>query len=162
MFTENQIEEFVDMLTKLDENTKIYFGCDSSRYLKKFEWWAKYTTVAIIHKNGKNGCKIFENISHQRDYDTKKDRPALRLMNEVFKVTELYSQLSPFIDGYETEIHLDINPSKLYGSSCVAQQATGYITGVTQIKPKLKPDSWCASRGADGVGRGYHQRCANI
>lgn len=158
MFTDTQIEDLIDLLSSLNQDTKVYFGCDSSRYQKNGDWWAKYTTVAIVHKNGNNGCKIFENTSHERDYDTKKGRPALRLMKEVFKVAELYDQLAPFVDGYDIEIHLDISRDPKRGSSCVAQQATGYISGITQIKPKLKPESWCASRGADGIGKGYHQR----
>ena len=158
MLTKKQIEEFIEVLTSLSPDTKIYFGCDSVRYMKDDRWMAKYATVTIIHKNGNNGCKIFQHISHEPDFDTKKDRPALRLMNEVYKVTQMYMQLAPLIEGYPIEIHLDVNPNEKHGSSCVAHQATGYILGMTQIKPKLKPESWGASIGADGIGRGYHTR----
>jgi len=158
MFTEDQITDIVDLLITLSDDTKIYLGCDSLRYKKNKKWMAKYATVLIVHKNGNNGCKIFQNISHERDYDVKKNRPSMRLMNEVYKVADLYLQLAPFIDQYDIEVHLDVNPDPKYGSSCVATQAAGYILGVTGITPKLKPDAFAASFGADGIGREFHNR----
>ena len=158
MFTDEQIEKIIDLLTSLSDDTKLYFGCDSQRYKKHGEWWAKYATVFIVHMNGKNGCKIFRTISHEKDYDQKKNRPAMRLMNEVRKTAELYMQLAPYVDNYDIEIHLDINPDEKHGSSCVASQAAGYILGMTQIQPKLKPDSWASSFGADGIHRGFDKR----
>ena len=60
MFTQKQIEEMVDILLECDENTKVYLGCDSVRYISKDErQMARFATVAIIHKNGNKGCKIF-------------------------------------------------------------------------------------------------------
>ena len=79
-------------------------------------------------------------------------------MKEVYRVAALWSQLSGLVDEYDCEIHLDINPNKLYGSSCVATQAAGFILGVTGEEPKLKPESWASSFGADGIGRGFDQR----
>lgn len=156
MFTQKQIEEMVDMLVDLTTDTKIYLGCDSVRFRSDGRWYARYATVAIVHMNGKNGCRIFSSRSVEPDYDLKKNRPSLRLMNEVMKVCELYTQLAPFIDEYEVEIHLDVNTDPVHGSNCVATQAAGYVLGVTGIEPKLKPDSFAASYGADGVvhGRG--------
>lgn len=158
MFTPTQIDDVIEMLLDLDHTTKLYFGCDSVRFKKAGVWYAKYATVLIVHKNGKNGCKIFRNISTERDYDARKNRPATRLMNEVYKVTELYLQFAGLIDEFDVEIHLDINPDKNFGSSCVATQAAGYVLGVTQINPKLKPDAFASSFGADGIGRGFDTR----
>jgi predicted RNase H-related nuclease YkuK (DUF458 family) len=104
--------------------------------------------------NGKNGCRIFSNVSFEPDYDLKKERPKMRMLNEVRKVCELYTQLAPFIDEYDIEIHLDINTDPKHGSNCAASEAAGYVLGVTGIKPKLKPESWAASFGADGVAHG--------
>jgi predicted RNase H-related nuclease YkuK (DUF458 family) len=154
MLHERHVEELVDLLATLSKDTKIYMGCDSIRYKKNGQWWAKYATVAIVHMNGKNGCKVFRTITRERDYDSSKKRPSLRLMNEVYKVVEMYQQLYPLIDEYDIEIHLDINKDPKYGSSCVATQAAGYVLGVTQQVPKLKPESWAASFGADGIARG--------
>jgi predicted RNase H-related nuclease YkuK (DUF458 family) len=154
MFTEKQIEEIVDLLTTLNTDTKVYLGCDSVRFRKNSRNWARYATVAIVHMNGKNGCRIFSNISYEPDFDVKKNRPKIRMMNEVSKVCALYTQLIPFIDEYDVEIHLDINMDPKHGSNCAATEAAGFVLGVTGIEPKLKPESWAASFGADGIAHG--------
>lgn len=151
MFTQKQIEDIVDLLSTLDHNTKIYLGCDSIITRKKTKDYGKYATVCIVHMNGKNGCRIFKNISYEPNYDLKKNRPKMRMMNEVMKVCELYNQLIPFIDEFDVEVHLDINTDAKHGSNCAANEAAGYVLGVTGIKPKLKPQSWAASFGADHV-----------
>lgn len=162
MFTQSQIEEIVNLLIDLDKTTKVYLGCDSVRYRKNDRNWARYATVAIVHMNGKNGCRIFSNISHEVDYDVKANRPKVRMMNEVGKVCELYNQLIPFIDEYDIEIHLDINTNPKHGSNCAANEAAGYVLGMTGIEPKLKPESWAASFGADGVAHGRGTRDAVV
>lgn len=155
MFTEDQIEEIVELLYRLDEGTKVYLGCDSVRYInKEGRQMARYATVAIVHMNGKNGCRIFSHISRESDYDMKANRPKMRMMNEVQKVCSLYVQLAPFIDEFDVEIHLDINTDPKHGSNCAANEAAGYVLGMTGIQPKLKPESWAASFGADGVAHG--------
>jgi len=161
MFTDEQIEELLEFLITLSPETKLYFGCDSLSFRKKEGWHGKFATVLVVHMNGKNGCRVFRNISYERVYDDKKGRPSDRLMKEVYKVTELYNQLIPLVNEFDCEIHLDINPDKLWGSSCVANQAAGYVLGVTGIQEenlKLKPDAWSASYAADGIGRGFDYR----
>jgi predicted RNase H-related nuclease YkuK (DUF458 family) len=154
MFTQTQIEEMVDLLITLTSETRIYLGCDSVRYRKAGRTWARFATVAIIHMNGKNGCRIFSHVSHEPDYDVKSSRPKVRMMNEVMKVCELYNELVGFIDEFEVEIHLDINTDPKHGSNCAANEAAGYVLGMTGIEAKLKPESWAASFGADGVAHG--------
>lgn len=154
MFTQQQVENIVDLLATLDKTTKVYLGCDSVRYFKRGRAFGRFATVCIVHKNGNKGCKIFSNISYEADYDVKKDRPKMRMLNEVRKVCELYNQLIPFIDEYDVEIHLDINTDPKHGSNCAASEAAGYVLGMTGVTPKLKPDSWAASFGADGVAHG--------
>lgn len=151
MFTQDQIEEIVELLSTLDTTTKVYLGCDSVRYFKNGRAFGRYATVCIIHKNGKNGCKIFSNRSVEPDYDVKKNRPKMRMLNEVQKVCELYNQLIPFIDEFDIEIHLDINMDPKHGSNCAASEAAGYVLGMTGVEPKLKPQSWAASFGADHI-----------
>lgn len=156
MLTQTQIEEMVELLSTLSKDTKIYLGCDSLRYVSKHRQWARFATVAIVHMNGNKGCRIFSHISREPDYDVKQNRPKMRMLNEVRKVCDLYIQLVPFIDEFDIEIHLDINTNPQHGSNCAASEAAGYVLGMTGIKPKLKPDSWAASFGADAVvhGRG--------
>lgn len=154
MFTQTQIEEIVELLLTLNPDTKVYLGCDSVRFSRNNRWYARYATVAIIHMNGKNGCRIFNNISVEPDYDLKKNRPKMRMMNEVSKVCELYNQLAPYIDEFDVEIHLDINTDPKHGSNCAASEAAGFVLGMTGVEPKLKPESWAASFGADAVVHG--------
>lgn len=151
MLTQAQIEEMVELLSTLDTNTKVYLGCDSKRFRKNKRAYARYATVAIVHMNGANGCRIFANRSVEPDYDVKKNRPKMRMLNEVIKVCELYNQLIPFIDEFDIEIHLDINTNAKYGSNCAATEAAGYVLGMTGVEPKLKPESWAASFGADHI-----------
>ena len=154
MFTQRQIEDLVDLLVTLDANTKVYLGCDSVRYIKRRSSYARYATVAIVHKNGNNGCRIFSHKSTEPDYDLKKNRPKMRMMNEVMKVCALYNQIAPFIDEFDVEIHLDVNTDPKYGSNCAATEAAGYVLGMTGIHAKLKPDSFAASYGADAFANG--------
>ena len=154
MFTDDQVEEIVNLLAGLEKTSRVYLGCDSVRYRRNNANWARYATVAIVHMNGNNGCRVFHNISHEPDYDVKKNRPKVRMMNEVTKVCTLYNQLIPFIDEYNVEIHLDINTNPKHGSNCAANEAAGYVLGMTGVEPKLKPESWAASFGADGIAHG--------
>ena len=158
MFTQSQIEELVDLLYGLTQDTKIYIGTDSVRFRKDGRWYAKYASVCVVHINGKNGCRVFKHRSIEPDYDVKKNRPSLRLMNEVMKSCELYTQLAPFIDEFECEIHCDVNIDPKHGSNCVATQAAGYVlgvTGLTEDQVKLKPNAWCASAGADHYANNF-------
>ena len=158
MFTQSQIEELVDLLYGLTQDTKIYIGTDSVRFRKDGRWYAKYASVCVVHINGKNGCRVFKHRSIEPDYDVKKNRPSLRLMNEVMKSCELYTQLTPFIDEFDVEIHCDVNIDPKHGSNCVATQAAGYVlgvTGLTEDQVKLKPNAWCASAGADHYANNF-------
>lgn len=159
MFTQKQIEDLIDLLLTLDNSTKIYIGTDSVRFRdSNGRWFAKYASVCVVHMNGKNGCRVFKHRSIEADYDLKKDRPSMRLMNEVIKSCELYTQLAPFIDEFDVEIHMDVNTDPKHGSNCVAHQAAGYVLGVTGLEKeqiKLKPDAWCASFGADHYANNF-------
>lgn len=149
MFLQDQIEELVDLLYGLNSETKIYIGTDSVRFRKDGRWFAKYASVCVVHMNGNKGCRVFKHRSIEPDFDMKKNRPSMRLMNEVMKSCELYIQLAPFIDEFDVEIHLDVNTDPKHGSNCVATQAAGYVLGVTGVEPKMKPDAFAASFAGD-------------
>lgn len=158
MFSQKQVEDLVELLYTLDSSTKIYIGTDSVRFMKNDDWYAKYASVCVVHMNGKNGCKVFKHRSIEKDYDLRKNRPSMRLMNEVIKSCELYTQLAPFIDEFDVEIHLDVNTDPKHGSNCVASQAAGYVLGVTGLDEKnikLKPDALAASFGADHFANNF-------
>ncbi|CAM8633579.1 Bacteriophage KVP40, Orf299 [Burkholderiales bacterium] len=130
-------------------STRIYIGADSSRVLQGKVWMADYTLVVVVHIDGNRGCKLFGETTRERDFDQRADRPQMRLMNEVYKVAELYLRLAEAIDHREVEVHLDLNPDPTCGSSCVVQQAIGYIRGVCNISPRVKPHAFAASCAAD-------------
>ena len=144
------IEVVKEFILNTSPETKIYIGADSERYRdKKSLWHAEYTVAIVIHIDGNKGCKVFGNVSRERDYDNRHDRPALRLMNEVYRASEMYLQLADVIGDRHCEVHLDISPDILHGSSCVVTQAIGYIRGTCNIIPMVKPDAFAASYAAD-------------
>ena len=143
------VEEVRDYIQSQGPTTKIYIGGDSSRFKRAGKWYAEYTLAIVIHINGKNGCKIFGESSTEVDYDHKKDKPRMRLMTEVYKISELYLKLSEVLEDKDVEVHLDINPNEMHGSSCVINEAIGYIRGTCNVIPMVKPNAWCASYAAD-------------
>lgn len=151
------VEEIRDFIYKQSSDSKIYIGCDSLKMKKKGVWYAEYALVAIVHIDGSKGCKVFGEIQLERDYDQKKDRPSLRLMTEVYKVSELYLKLADVIVDRDIEVHLDLNLDKKHNSSIVVQQAIGYVRGVCQTDPLVKPNSWAATTAADHLLRHRQQ-----
>lgn len=143
------IEEVKNFIAQQSEETRIYLGADSERMRVKGVWYADYTMVVVVHIDGSSGCKIFGAVERERDYDQKKNKPSMRLMTEVMKVSQLFQDLADVLEDRHVEIHIDINPDERYGSSCVVQQAVGYIRGTCNIIPMVKPDSWAASHCAD-------------
>lgn len=143
------LEEVRDFISKQSDRTKVYLGADSSRYNINDVWYADYTVAVVIHIDGCHGCKIFGEVVRERDYDQRKDKPSLRLMNEVYKVSEMFHRLADVLEDRHVEVHLDINPDELYGSSCVVQQAIGYIRGTCNVIPLVKPNAFAASYAAD-------------
>lgn len=143
------IEEVKTFILAQSPETKIYLGADSERFSIGNDWYADYTLAIVIHIDGKHGCKIFGEVQRERDYDQKKSRPRMRLMTEVYKVAELYHKLHEVLEDRQVEIHLDINPNELHGSSCVINEATGYIRGMCNVIPMVKPNAFAASYCAD-------------
>lgn len=142
----NEVKEFIEAQ---GPNTKIYIGGDSERFMIGKEWYADYTLAIVVHINGNNGCKIFGEVQRERDYDQKKSRPRMRLMNEVYKIAELYQKVHEVFEDRDVEIHLDINPNEMHGSSCVINEAVGYIRGMCNVIPMVKPNAFAASYCAD-------------
>lgn len=140
-------------LPTIPDNSKIYIGCDSERFKVNDEWWADYSVVLVIHKGQNKGCKIFGRIIRERDYDQNRSKPVLRLMKEVQHIVDLYEEFFNILIDLDCEIHLDINPDERFGSSCVVNQAIGYVKGVCGIEPKVKPDAFMASTAADRFKR---------
>jgi predicted RNase H-related nuclease YkuK (DUF458 family) len=139
------IKEFID---QQGPDTKIYIGVDSERIKRDKMWYADYTAAIVVHIDGKHGCKLFGEVTRERDYD-RVDRPNTRLMMEVFKVSELYLKLAEVLENRAVEVHLDINPDESHTSSNVVAQAIGYIRGTCNVEPLVKPRAFAATYAAD-------------
>jgi predicted RNase H-related nuclease YkuK (DUF458 family) len=144
-----KIEEVQEFILNQSEDTKIYIGCDSERVNVNGVWHADYILAIVIHIDGKHGCKLFGEVQRERDFDQKVARPRFRLMTEVYKVSELYLKLADVLEDRYVEIHLDINPSEMFGSSCVINEAIGFIKGTCNVIPMIKPKAFAASYAAD-------------
>lgn len=142
------IDEVVRFCDTLSDKTKIYIGCDSERLQHNNAWYADYITAVVVHVNGNNGCKIFGAVDRERDFDQRADKPRMRLMNEVYRVSNLYLELVKEVP-FEVEVHLDINPSEMHNSSIVINEAIGYVKGMCNVVPLVKPRAFAASYAAD-------------
>jgi predicted RNase H-related nuclease YkuK (DUF458 family) len=143
------IEEVATFINAQSPDTKIYIGADSERFLVNNVWHADYTLAVVVHYGGNRGCKIFGEVVRERDFDQQKDKPRMRLMNEVMKIADLYLKLAEVLEDRIVEVHLDINPDEHHGSSCVINEATGYIRGMCNVVPLVKPNAFAASYAAD-------------
>lgn len=129
--------------------SKIFIGCDSEVFKRNDKWMINYYSVVVIHIDKHRGCKVFGQKTTETDYTKDKKKPTYRLMQEVFKVSELYLKLENSFGEREVEVHLDLNPFKKYISNMIVDQAIGYVKGTCNIVPLIKPNSWAASCVAD-------------
>ena len=152
--TEINIQEVVNFINDQSDATRVYIGTDSECHRVDSLWMADYISVVVVHIDGRRGCKIFGCVKREQIFDQNKKRPAMRMMTEVRHSAELYLKVfDALIDRAEIaeniEIHLDINDKIEHGSSCVVDQAIGYIKGVCGVEPQIKPDAFSASYAAD-------------
>lgn len=144
------IDEVKSFIMAQSAETKIYIGGDSERVHLKEGWLIDYTLAIVVHIDGKHGCKIFGEVQREPDLQwDKKSKPRMRLMQEVYKIAELYLQLADVLEDRDVEVHLDINPSEMHGSSCVISEAVGYIRAMCNVVPMVKPRAFAASYAAD-------------
>ena len=147
------VAEVKEFLASQGPDTKVYLGADSERIRVDGVWYADYALAVVVHIDGRHGCKIFGFVDRELDYDHKKSKPAMRLMTEVYKVSDLFQELADVLEDFHVEVHLDLNKSDEFGSSCVVQQAIGYIKGTCNMTPMVKPDAPAASFCADRLKR---------
>lgn len=151
MLSDKKINQIKNYLKSVSPDSKVYIGCDSTRFKNKKTgiWYATYITAVVVHINNQNGCKVFSETQTLEDYDVKKDRPTLRMMNEAYKAVEAYQQLEEDLLDRDVEVHLDINHDPRHGSNSAMTQAVGYCVGVTGRPTKIKPEAFAASYAAD-------------
>ena len=91
------IDEVREFISKQSPETKVYLGSDSERLRIDGQWYADYMVVVAVHIDGKHGCKVFGEVTRERVYDQHMDRPKMRLMTEVHKVSEVFQQLEDLL-----------------------------------------------------------------
>jgi len=143
------IEAVKSFIQAQSKQTRIYIGVDSERIRQNNTWYAVYTAAVVVHIDGRHGCKLFGEVTRERDWDQRANRPTTRLMNEVYKVSELYQRLAGVLEDRPVEVHLDINSADEHASSNVVAQAIGYIRGTCNVTPKIKPEAFAATDAAD-------------
>lgn len=133
------------------KESSIYIGSDSIRFKKNGRWYAKYSTVVILHIDSKHGCKLFHTSEVMPDYGNMKQR----LLTEVGFTVATALELMDVIQDRHLEIHLDLNPNPKHKSFVAVKEGLGYIQGsLPGVKVEIKPHSWAASSCADHLVRG--------
>jgi len=154
MFSDKEKLEITEYLKNIPDNSSIYIGADSLRFKKNYEWYARYNVAFVIHLASNHGGKIFHTTSIERDFDQKVQKPRMRLLNEVYKAVEVYTEFADFLENLPVAIHIDINPNKEHNSSIVINEALGYVKGMTGLDAISKPDAWAASHCSDRGAKG--------
>lgn len=154
------LAEARDAIVNSSKESCVYIGCDSVRFKKKIDgktqWFARYTTIVVLHYDGCHGARLFQNTETIRDFgaDDPKKAVRLRMMTEVGYVVQAGLELVDAIGDRKFEIHLDINNDERHASHTALKEARGYILGTFGIEPKFKPDAPAATHGADHIVRG--------
>lgn len=148
---EFMLEEAKQAIMESSPTSSVYIGCDSVRFKKNGKWFARYATVVVLHMNSRNGCKLFYKEDVLPDFGRKTESLTQRLLSEAHFAIEVATQIIEVIGDRHLEIHLDINPDPLHKSNQAAVQASGYVLGVTGIKPMIKPEAFAAMFAADRI-----------
>lgn len=143
------IKEAAQAIRESSPDSSIYLGCDSIRYKKHGIWYAKYSTVIILHAATRHGGIIFADTDTQRDYGNIRTR----MLNEVQYAVQHASDIIDAVGDRHFEIHLDINPNPVYKSNAALAEAMGWVRGQFGDIVKCKPDAFAATHCADHVVR---------
>ena len=145
-------EETKQAILESSPQSSVYVGCDSIRYKKKDQWYAKYSTVVIVHMDSKKGCRLFHESVDMPDYGNLKQR----LLTEVQLAVAAASEILEVLGERHMEIHLDINPSPNHKSNVAVKEAIGWVRGSFGFDPMIKPASFAATHAADHAVRKLH------
>ena len=142
-------EDAKKAIIESSQESSVYVGTDSIRYKRNGKWFAKYSTVIILHKDTKHGCTLYHHSLDLPDFGNMKQR----LLNEVGYALEAATEIIEVIGKRHMEIHVDINPNPAHKSNVAVKEALGWIKGTLGIDAKIKPESWAATHAADHVVR---------
>ncbi|NBX50520.1 hypothetical protein EBT25_11435 [bacterium] len=143
------IEQAKQAILESSPQSSVYIGCDSIRFRKNKMWYAKYSTVIIVHMDSKRGCKLFHDSIDMPDYGNLKQR----LLTEVQYAVSAATEIVEVLGDRHMEIHLDINPNPKHKSSVAVKEALGWVKGSLGLDAKIKPHSFAATHAADHVVR---------
>lgn len=143
------IEEAKQAILDSSPESSVYIGCDSIRFKKNKMWYAKYSTVVIVHMDSKHGCKLFHESVDMPDYGNLKQR----LLTEVQMAVSTATEIIDVLGNRHMEIHLDINPDPKHKSSVAVREALGWVKGSLGLDAKIKPSSFAATHAADHAVR---------
>ena len=132
--------------------SSVYVGCDSIRYKKNGDWYAKYSTVIIVHMDSKKGCRLFHDSIDMRDFGNLKQR----LLTEVQLAVDAATEIVEVIGDRHLELHIDINPDPRHKSNVAVKEALGWVRGSLGFDAKIKPHSFAATHAADHAVRHLH------
>ena len=143
------IEEAKQAILDSSQESSVYIGCDSIRFRKNKIWYAKYSTVVIVHMDSKKGCRLFHESVDMPDYGNLKQR----LLTEVQYAVAAATEIIEVLGNRHMEIHLDINPDPKHKSNVAVKEALGWVKGSLNMDAKIKPASFAATHAADHAVR---------
>ena len=145
-------EEAKQAILSSSPQSSVYIGCDSIRFRKNKQWYAKYSTVIIIHMDSKKGGRLFHESVDMPDYGNLKQRLLMEVQLAVSTATEIID----VIGDRHFEIHLDINPNPTHKSNVAVKEALGWVRGSLGVDAKIKPSAFAATHAADHAVRHLH------
>ena len=143
------IEQAKQAILESSPSSSVYIGCDSIRFRKNNMWYAKYSTVVIVHMDSKKGCKLFHESVDMPDYGNIKQRLLMEVQLAVTTATDVLDVLGE----RHMEIHLDINPNPAHKSNVAVKEALGWVKGSLGLDAKIKPSAFAATHAADHAVR---------
>ena len=145
-------EEAKQAILNSSPQSSVYIGCDSIRFRKNKQWYAKYSTVIIVHMDSKKGCRLYHESVDMPDYGNLKQRLLMEVQLAVAAATEVIE----VIGNRHMEVHLDINPDPRHKSNVAVKEALGWVKGSLNLDAKIKPASFAATHAADHAVRHLH------
>jgi predicted RNase H-related nuclease YkuK (DUF458 family) len=150
----SSIELAAQAIADSSPDSAVYLGCDSDRFKRnvngKSQWFARYSTVVVLHYSSSRGCRLFHDTVEMSDYGSLKQR----MLTEVGLAVEHALKLVDVIGDRHFEIHCDVNKDPKHKSFVALSEARGYVLGTLGFEPKFKPDAWAATHCSDHVVRG--------
>lgn len=136
-----------DEIANSCKQSSIYIGCDS---LVVGDNKVHYSTVVVLHRGSRNGCRVFHKSITLPNYGSMR----ARLLQEVQLALEAYYQIEDVINGRHLEVHLDLNNDSKHASNIVTSEALGWVRSMG-LTAKIKPDAFAATHAADRFVRKF-------